>query len=334
MYFTILVVILLGFAWATGAAAEERSEQSLVTIKTYIFSASSGQDPLSFPMFPHMSMAVLEETIADAEAFSGKLKSLYAFSQYALLDRSTVQVRLSGYPGSVVGQSRKKKAEKTGPWAVAIDDFAWDREGRLQMMVKITHETKSFLESHVSVKPSRSVVLGRFADEQMGEAVFVVVAPVVEVEVAPKLGARESDATRSIEFGMKKSAGAMQKKGLPPPEPEVQESSFPCPTDAEPDINDFVAVAKMPEIVDEHTPAYPEAAQRAGTEGSVWIKSLISKEGTVLKCCIVSSSGREDLDRAAFEAAQKNTYIPAQDENGKPVSIWIAFRVTFALENK
>jgi protein TonB len=332
IYLKIMLAVFLAVGLADMSSAEDRPEQSLLTIKTYIFSGSSGQDPLSFPMFPHMSMAVLEETIADAEAFSGKLKALYAFSQYTLLDRSTVQVRLSGYPGSVVGQIRKKAAEKTGPWAVAIGDFAWDREGRLQMMVKITRETKPFLESHVSVKPGRSVVLGRFADEQMGQAVFVVVAPVVEVEVAPKLGARETDAVRFIEFGGEKSAGALQKKGLPPPEPEVQKSSFPCPTDAEPDVDAFIAVAQMPEIVKEHTPAYPEAAQRAGIEGTVWIKSLISKEGTVLKCCVVRSSGREDLDRAAFEAAQKNTYLPAQDENGNLVSIWIAFRVTFTLE--
>jgi TonB family protein len=334
IWLKIMLAVFLVVGLAEISSAEDRPEQSLLTVKTYIFSGSSGQDPLSFPMFPHMSMAVLEETIADAETFSGKLKALYAFSQYTLLDRSTVQVRLRGYPGSVVGQIKKKVAEKIGPWTVAIDGFAWDREGRLQMMLKITRGAKSFLESHVSVKPGRSVVLGRFADEQMGEAVFVVVAPVVEVEVAPKLSARETDAVRFSEFSGESSAGAMQKKGLPPPKPKGQKSSFPCPTDAEPDVDAFIAVAQMPEMIKEHPPVYPEAAQRAGIEGTVWIKSLISPEGTVLECCIVRSSGRGDLDRAAFEAAQKNTYTPAQDENDNPLAVWVTFQVVFALESK
>lgn len=326
---TIVLAAVLVLGLATGLSAQDRPEQSLLTIKTYIFSGSFGEDQLSFPLFPYMSMAVLEETITDAESFSDKLRSLYAFSEYALLDRSTVYVRLTGYPRATASRIKTDPAEKTGPWQVAINDFAWDMEGRLQMMVTISRKGESFIESHVSVKPGRSVVLGRFADEQMGQAVFAVVAPVVEVEVAPKLGAMEKTDAVS-----RATIAPVTKKGLPPPGPKKWETSVPCPTDTKPGIDDFVPVSKMPEILTQRTPEYPAAAVQAGAEGKVWLRSLISQEGKVLECCVARPSGRDDLDQAAITASRNNTYIPAQDEAGNPVAVWVSFQVVFSLKSR
>jgi len=322
-----LSAVFLVTGLAARVAAGDRPEQSLVTVKTYIFSGSTGEAPLSFPLYPSMSMAVLEETITDAETYTGKLKSLYAFSQYKLLDRVTTYARLTGSPDAVAEAIKTKDAEKGGPWRVSVGDFAWDPDGRLQMMVKITNNTQPFLESHVSVKPGRSVVLGRYADEQMGQAVFVVVAPEVEVEVAPKLDSRTMSDETVVTFGAK-------QHGLPPPEQEEAQPLLTCSeTDNnEPEMNAFIAVGKMPEMLTEQTPKYPEAAMREGVEGKVWLKSLVAKEGVVLKCCVVRSSGREDLDRAAVEAGLKNTFSPALDENGNPTMVWVAYQVNFKLK--
>lgn len=327
------LTLILGAAVVIGMTADisagDRPEQSLVTIKTYIFSGSTGEAPLSFPMYPSMSMAVLEETIADAETYTGKLKSLYAFSQYRLLDRVTTYARLTGRSNAVANPLKKTEADKTGPWQVHVDNFSWDPDGRLQMMVKITNNKTPFLESHVSVKPGSSVVLGRYADEHMGQAVFVVVAPEVEVEVAPKLDAVNIKDLMSEPFG-----GAERKSGLPPPEKRELQAPSPCGETIEnaPGINDFVAVSKMPELLTEQVPKYPETAEKEGAQGKVWLRSLISKEGTVLKSCVVRSSGRDDLDQAAVEASRNYRYTPALDEKGNPVLIWVAFQVVFALQ--
>ena len=69
-----------------------------------------------------------------------------------------------------------------------------------------------------------------------------------------------------------------------------------------------------------------------GIEGKVWLKSLISTAGTVVECCVVRSSGRDDLDQAAIAAARAYTYAPAKDNRGDPVMVWVAFQVIFVLE--
>ncbi len=326
---TFIWAAIVGSGMTTDIFAADRPEQSLVTIKTYIFSGSTGEAPLSFPLYPSMSMAVLERTIADAETYTDKLKSLYAFSQYKLLDRVTTYARLSGRSSASAGPLPDKQADNPGPWQVQVDNFSWDPDGRLQMMVKILNNAAPFLESHVSVIPGSSVVLGRYADEHMGQAVFVVVAPEVEVAIAPKLNAIESAEPMAATYG-----GAEKKAGLPPPEQREVQAALPCgeTADGGPEINDFVAVSKMPELLTEQIPKYPEAAKQEGVEGKVWLKSLISQDGTVLKCCVVRSSGRDDLDLAAVEAGRSHTYTPALDEHGNPVLIWVAYQVVFALQ--
>jgi|GEM_PF-6521211 len=329
----LLVAIWLAAAWGEPVMAVDRSEQYLLTVKTYIISGSAGAAGISFPLFPYMSMAVLEETISDVETFYDKLKSLYAFSDYRLLDLSSVRVRMKGYQESVVEQVYDEPAKRSGVWEVNLGDFAWDQDGRLQMLIKILREEESFLESHLSVLPGRSVILGRFADGEMEEAVFAVIVPVIEVAAIPKKAAVEAVYSASAD-----RVRVVRKTGLPPPEPGPPTPVFPCPESEGdqkapiPPAMQLPEAVQMPEIVEMHPPKYPASALRDSVEGKVWLRSLISEEGKVLEICVLRSSGRDDFDRAAVEAGRKYIFLPGRDAEGKPVEVWVVFQVVFALE--
>jgi len=328
----LVTVCVVTASWQPISAADN-PEQCLLTVKTYIFSASTGTSGLSFPLFPHMSLAVLEETISDVETYFAKLKSLYAFSDYRLLEAASVQVRLGGHPRPQVGAIKYESPDKAGSWKVTHENFSWDKEGRLQMLVKISHKDEPFLESHISVLPERSVVLGRFADEKMNKAIFAVIVPIVEVAALAK-----NASERGNYVGLEDQEELVRKTGLPLPEPKRKKSAYGCPDNdkdvdpAHPSPAEFQNISKMPVAIETHHPEYPESARQAGIEGKVWLRSLISTDGSVLKCCVVRSSGRDDFDRAAVEAAQENRYNPGLDEDGNPMEVWIMFRVVFVLD--
>jgi len=52
----------------------------------------------------------------------------------------------------------------------------------------------------------------------------------------------------------------------------------------------------------------------------------------VLKAQIGKSSGTESLDEAAIEAAYKNKFKPGI-QNGRPIKVWVTYKVDFILEN-
>ena len=97
-----------------------------------------------------------------------------------------------------------------------------------------------------------------------------------------------------------------------------------------PEATEFVPVEIYPEMIYEEPPVYPRLAQQAGLEGIVWIQALVDKEGTVRKAQVARSSGSTALDEAAVEAAYKNKFKPGI-QNGRPVAVWVTYRVGFQL---
>jgi len=102
--------------------------------------------------------------------------------------------------------------------------------------------------------------------------------------------------------------------------------------DNSPASDEFVKVEKMPEMVKSPPPVYPEAEKKAGTEGKVIIKALVDKTGKVVEVEVAKTSGYEALDKAAVEAAYQNEFKPAM-QDGKPVAIWVAYKVNFKLDD-
>ncbi|MEW6702061.1 MAG: TonB family protein [Bacteroidota bacterium] len=100
-------------------------------------------------------------------------------------------------------------------------------------------------------------------------------------------------------------------------------------TDEEPDMNAFVAVEKLPEMVVSAKPEYPEIAKRAGITGRVWVKVLVDKEGKPKKA-VVFKTDSELFNQAAIDAAMKSAFTPAL-QNNHPIAVWIVLPYKFQL---
>ncbi len=97
--------------------------------------------------------------------------------------------------------------------------------------------------------------------------------------------------------------------------------------------DEFVPVEQMPELIKEAMPVYPKEAVEKKITGKVYIRALIDKNGDPVKVKVAKSSGNELLDKAALEAAKKNKYEPAL-QNEQPVAVWVTYPVDFTLDDE
>jgi periplasmic protein TonB len=92
----------------------------------------------------------------------------------------------------------------------------------------------------------------------------------------------------------------------------------------------FVPFEKEPVCIKRVEPAYPEIAQKAGLEGSVYAKLWITKEGKV-KEVVIMKSDSEIFNQAVIDAAGRWLFTPAMMKNG-PVAVWLAVPFNFTLK--
>lgn len=94
----------------------------------------------------------------------------------------------------------------------------------------------------------------------------------------------------------------------------------------------FIPVQKYPEQIYEVIPQYPSSAKGHRAEAYVIIQAYINKRGTVIKAIATEcNKPRYGFEEAALEAAYQCRYKPAITSNGKPVGIWIEYKVNFVL---
>ncbi|MFZ5981208.1 MAG: energy transducer TonB [Candidatus Zixiibacteriota bacterium] len=98
-----------------------------------------------------------------------------------------------------------------------------------------------------------------------------------------------------------------------------------------PSADEFVPLEVLPEMTYTEKPVYPEKAEEAGIEGMVWVRSLIDKDGSVVKSEISKSSGSEELDKSALAAAPKCLFKPGKNDK-QPVASWVTYKVVFTLD--
>lgn len=78
---------------------------------------------------------------------------------------------------------------------------------------------------------------------------------------------------------------------------------------------------------------YPQPALYNEWQGTVGIAVLVSANGRANACVISKSSNYAVLDEAACKGASRSRYVPAQDEEGKPIDGLYRTWVTFSLPN-
>lgn len=77
-------------------------------------------------------------------------------------------------------------------------------------------------------------------------------------------------------------------------------------------------------------PAYPRSARRAGDQGTVVLRVLVSIEGVAARVELERSSGSASLDSAALDAVQRWRFVPAR-RGATPVEAWVKVPVVFRL---
>lgn len=78
---------------------------------------------------------------------------------------------------------------------------------------------------------------------------------------------------------------------------------------------------------------YPEAAQKAGIEGTVIVQAFVDVNGEVDEAVILRGIPDSGLNEAAIAAIKKVQFTPARQKN-KTVGVWVSIPVAFALNNK
>ena len=94
-----------------------------------------------------------------------------------------------------------------------------------------------------------------------------------------------------------------------------------------------VPIEIFPEMIYEETPVYPKEAKDEGLEGVVWVKAFVDTDGAATKAIVGKSSGHKCLDKAALAAARKCKYTSAL-QNGKPIAVWVTYKVDFYLSEE
>jgi TonB family protein len=104
------------------------------------------------------------------------------------------------------------------------------------------------------------------------------------------------------------------------------------PPNAEISGEHFGPVEKAPIMVKNVSPEYPQGALEMEITGTVWLKVFVDERGRILEAKIVEDSGKDvGFEEAALAAAVKTEWKPATS-NGKPISVWLTYKVDFDIK--
>jgi periplasmic protein TonB len=141
----------------------------------------------------------------------------------------------------------------------------------------------------------------------------------------------ETPAERLVEVSMEpnkeQEITAMQAS------PVLENSQAPTPQKADPIMEDIIEPPRFGvSYLNNPAPDYPAMSRRAGEEGRVVMKVLVSTEGLADEVQIEKSSGSERLDNAAMNAVKKWRFIPAK-KNNQPLSAYVLVPMKFSLDS-
>lgn len=128
---------------------------------------------------------------------------------------------------------------------------------------------------------------------------------------------------------------ASTQSSPPPMEAPAAASATPAPVPAAPPKQEVVEEKEEPPkfgvaYLKNPPPEYPRLSRRAGEEGRVLLKVLVSAEGRPDSVEISKGSGFERLDTAALNAVRQWRFEPAR-KGGKALSAFVIVPLTFTL---
>jgi len=83
--------------------------------------------------------------------------------------------------------------------------------------------------------------------------------------------------------------------------------------------------------LDNPPPPYPAIAKRAGEQGKVILRVLVTTSGTAEAVELKASSGSQRLDHAALETVKRWRFVPAR-QGDHAVAAWVLVPINFTLQ--
>lgn len=158
-------------------------------------------------------------------------------------------------------------------------------------------------------------------EQVVAEKPIVEEKKIVEKEAAPKLVKAPEE--------IKKPKPPKELEKAKELEPVVEKKIV--PTEKPKPSVERAKVISTPSAKGRISPIYPRSARRKGHEGEVVIEIEVSESGDIIDSSVVSSSGHEELDKAALAAARKTRFNPAQ-EDGINVKGRLRLPISFKLK--
>jgi len=92
-----------------------------------------------------------------------------------------------------------------------------------------------------------------------------------------------------------------------------------------------VGTSRSPRVVYSKEPVYPEQARMNGHKGTVRLRFIVNKQGTVDGVILVESSGYKELDQAAIDCLKQWQFNPAL-KDGVPIAVIVTLPIVFDLK--
>ena len=210
--------------------------------------------------------------------------------------------------------------------------MSWGNAGTLLASLLVTGMFLSLQKPSVIPPPIYRVIICGPLPEPSAPRIEVTSGPKTPVGPQPKLGIIEPTANLDpsiLDFpNMNAIPGTGDLGDILPSNGEEWVVNPPL-EDALPGPDVFVAVEVLPEQLRMDSPIYPPLARELGIEGTVMLRILVSKEGRVLDCIVMS--GNPMLVDAAIVAARTAVFSPALQQQ-KPVAVWVQLPIVFSLK--
>ena len=111
---------------------------------------------------------------------------------------------------------------------------------------------------------------------------------------------------------------------IPVESPPVVENAIATTPEAAPEVENLAVSNRV-------NPVYPPASRRAGEQGTVMVRVLVTERGLPGQLQVLKSSGHPRLDEAALDAIRKWRFKPAKN-GATPILSWTRVQVKFELK--
>jgi len=157
----------------------------------------------------------------------------------------------------------------------------------------------------------------------------------------PPKSKRTPDRTAAVTEPPRRADVAQPVLVLPEPGPTAEPVSGPTrpaekrapPTEAKTEV---ASIAPTPAAFSaaylrNPAPRYPVAARRAGEQGTVTLRVLVTRDGQPARVDVEKTSGSAHLDTAALEAVKVWRFVPAR-QGADAIESWVLVPIVFRLE--